>query len=172
MRRVVVVLILLLGVTPCPGIQKNVASQKIQLVAWDTANGTFKTGDAANVTCCVNKGGAGAVALTDASAAEVDATNAPGVYEWDLAQAETNADQLSFSGKSTTADIIILPMLNVETLVKQTGDAYVPALAAQETLDDGTSGLAALKTLIDTVDGIVDAIWAELSGGVLDPDRR
>jgi hypothetical protein len=55
---------------------KNVASQKIALFVFDSATGLPKTGDAANLTFYVAKDYGSVTALTDTSAAEMDATNA------------------------------------------------------------------------------------------------
>lgn len=86
-------------------MQKNVASQKIALFFLDTATSLGKTGDATNLTGYVSKDHGTATALADTSATEMDATNAKGWYLFDLAQAETNADELLFTGKSSTAGI-------------------------------------------------------------------
>lgn len=88
---------------------KNVASQKIQLFAFDITTGAPKTGDAANITAYVSKDHGAVTVLTDTSATEMDATNAKGIYVFDVAQAETNADELTFSAKSSTANISITP---------------------------------------------------------------
>lgn len=88
---------------------KNVASQKIQLFAFDYSTGAPKTGDAANITAYVSKDHGAVTVLTDTTAAEMDATNAKGVYVFDLTQGETNADELTFTAKSTTANVSITP---------------------------------------------------------------
>lgn len=90
---------------------KNTASQKIALFAFDTSTGAPKTGDAAQITAYVNKDYAGATALGDTSATEISSTNAPGWYLFDLTQAETNADALLFSGKSTTGSVSVVGQL-------------------------------------------------------------
>lgn len=90
-------------------MQKNVASQKIQLFAFDTTTGAPKTGDAANITAYVSKDHGAVTVLGDTSAAEMDSTNAKGVYVFDLTQAETNADELTFSAKSSTSNVSITP---------------------------------------------------------------
>ncbi len=90
-------------------MQKNVASQKIQLFAFDTTTGAPKTGDAANITAYVSKDHGAVTVLTDTSATEMDATNAKGIYVFDVAQGETNADELTFSAKSSTSNISITP---------------------------------------------------------------
>lgn len=88
---------------------KNVASQKIQLFAFDATTNVPKTGDAANITAYVSKDHGAVTVLGDTSATEMDATNAAGNYVFDLTQAETNADELTFSAKSSTANIKIVP---------------------------------------------------------------
>lgn len=93
---------------------KNVA-QKVTLLAIDTATNAPKTGDAANLTAYVSKDDGAVTVLTDTSATEKDSTNAAGLYDFDLSQDETNADKLVFSGKSTTANVKIVP-LTVYTL--------------------------------------------------------
>ena len=136
---------------------KNVAGQKIALVAWDTNTGTYKTGDASNLTFYVNKDWAGINALTDTSATELSATNAPGRYVCDLTQAETNADALDFTGKSSTGGIIVVPLLiftfpaSFTSSVAQTGDSYA-------IVNNGTYGNSALNTAIGGVSTSVAAV--------------
>jgi hypothetical protein len=107
-----------------------------------------KTGDATNLTAYVSKDDGAVTVLGDTSATELDATNAPGLYSFDLTQAETNADKALFTGKSSTANVKLIPLL-VYTLpasftshVAQTGDSYA-------IVNSGTHGNAALKTLVD-----------------------
>ena len=90
-------------------MQKNVASQKLQFFAFIPSTGLPKTGDAANITIYVSKDHGAVTALTDTSATEMDATNAKGVYVVDVSQTETNADELAFTGKSSTSDVSIVP---------------------------------------------------------------
>jgi len=90
---------------------KNVASQKITFLVIDTAANVPKTGDSANLTAYVSKDDGAVTVLGDTSATELDATNAPGLYSFDLTQAETNADKLLFSGKSSTSGIRVVPLL-------------------------------------------------------------
>jgi len=94
-------------------MQKNVASQYIQLFAFDSATGLPKTGDAANISLYISKdnGSTTLISSTAGGAAgtpsEQDATNALGWYKIALTQAETNADMLLFTGKSGTSGIVI-----------------------------------------------------------------
>ena len=102
-------------------MQKNVASQKLQFFAFIPSTGLPKTGDAANITIYVSKDHGAVTALTDTSAAEMDATNAKGVYVVDVAQAESNADELAFTGKSSTSDVSIVPRFITTTPANYSG---------------------------------------------------
>lgn len=104
---------------------KNVASQKIHVYAYDSTTGAAKTGDAGNITGYVSLDGT-ANAIDDTNPAEVDATNMPGLYVFDLTQAETNCDAFALVAKSSTANIRIEPIIGFTTgaAVTQTGDAF------------------------------------------------
>lgn len=91
-------------------MQRNVSGQKIALYAFDTTTSAAKTGDSANITPYVSKDGGTVTALGTTSVAELSSTNAPGLYECTLTQAETNADRLLFSGKSSTANVSVVPV--------------------------------------------------------------
>lgn len=90
---------------------KNVASQKLNVFAFDSSTGAPKTGDAANITALLSKDDGTLTPVADTSATEIDATNAKGWYSFDVSQAETNADKLFFSGKSTTANVVVVGCL-------------------------------------------------------------
>jgi len=90
---------------------KNTASQKIAVFAWDTANSTEKTGDSAQITAQISKDGGATAATDDTNPTELDATDAPGIYIFDMLQAETNTDLLTLFAKSSTADIKIEPVI-------------------------------------------------------------
>ncbi len=88
---------------------RNAAGQKLLLFAFDYTTGQPKTGDQANLTAYYSvDGGVTLSPLADTSAAQVDATNAPGWYRFDLAQAETDADEILFTGKSSTANVSVV----------------------------------------------------------------
>lgn len=89
-------------------MQKNVASQKLIVFAFDSTTNLPKTGDAANITAYVSKDYGAVTVLGDTSATEMEATNAKGYYLFDLTQAETNADTLMFSAKSATGNIVVI----------------------------------------------------------------
>ena len=90
---------------------KNLASQKVVFQAIDAATGLPKTGDAANITAYLSKDDGTVTILGDTTATEMNATNAAGLYLFDLTQSETNADKLVFSGKSATANIALIPVV-------------------------------------------------------------
>lgn len=92
------------------GLQKNVASQKIAVYAHDTANDVPKTGDAANITAQISKDFGTPAATNDTNPTELDATDHPGIYVFDLTQAETNAENVLLSAVSSTADILLDPV--------------------------------------------------------------
>lgn len=93
------------------GVQRNVAGQKVTLLAINTSTNQPITGDAANLTAYVSKDDGAVTVLGDTSAAELDATNAPGLYSFDLTQGETDANKLVFSGKSSTANVRLVPQI-------------------------------------------------------------
>ena len=83
-------------------IYKNVASQKLAVFAYTPADGAAKTGDAANITAYLSKDWGAAAPLADTNPTELDATNMPGWYVFDLAQTETDAEVLIVAPKSAT----------------------------------------------------------------------
>ncbi len=80
----------------------------MQLFAYDYSTGGPKTGDSANLTAYVKKDSGSLTVLGDTSATEVSSTNAPGWYEFDLTQGETDAVDLVFTGKSSTANVVVV----------------------------------------------------------------
>lgn len=139
---------------------KNVASQKITLFAFDSATGMAKTGDSANITAYVAKDDGTVTVLGDTSSTETDATNAKGDYLFDLTQAETNADKLRFSGKSSTSGIVIVPV-TIYTLPNRFSTLVIDTvgLADVNTVKIGPTGAGVattanlgtnLKTIFDT----------------------
>lgn len=93
---------------------KNTADQKVLIFAYDIANNEAKTGDAANITSYLSKDGTVPVQSNDVNPTELDAVNMPGVYVFDLTQAETNADTFFLYAKTNTTDIQIDPV-RIET---------------------------------------------------------
>lgn len=145
---------------------KNTASQKIQLFAFDATTGVAKTGDAANITAYVSIDYGAVTVLGDTTATEMDATNAPGWYMFDLTQAETNGNDLLFTAKSSTANIKIVgrPVCTVpasfQAQVAQTGDNYArlgaPAGASV------SADIAAIKAVLPSALGANGNIKADV----------
>ena len=121
---------------------KNIASQKLTVFAFDATTNLPKTGDAANLTGYVDKDDGGVTVLGDTTATEKDATNAKGYYIFDLTQAETNADKLLFSAKSSTANVVVIAV-----------PAVVYTLPTTGILAPATSG----RTLVVDANGLADA---------------
>jgi hypothetical protein len=134
-------------------IYKNIAGQKCLVYAWNAANGTPKTGDAGNITAYVSKDGSGAAPSDDVNPSELDATNLPGIYAFDLAQAETNCDLFLLAAKSTTADIQIEPVIAYTTAMTTTRAAYLDALISSRAAPEDEMALtdAAIDAILDEV---------------------
>ena len=81
----------------------------VKFIAWDTSANAGKTGDAANITMRWIKSTTSA-ALTTTTVTEVDSTNCPGVYRVALSATETDTDIGTLAGKSSTANISIIPV--------------------------------------------------------------
>jgi hypothetical protein len=79
-------------------------SYRVGFVAWDLANNAPKTGDAANITVRIRKDGGTLTAATN-NPVEVDATNAPGLYEIELTASEMDANTIEVVPKSTTTGV-------------------------------------------------------------------
>ena len=94
--------------------KKNTAGQKFNVLAVNSGTGLPVTGDATNITAQISKDFGAFVSLTDTNPTELDSTNAPGVYVFDLSQAETNADVLTIVPTSTTANVE-MDTLNIYT---------------------------------------------------------
>ena len=87
----------------------------ITYTAWDISTNGPKTGDSANHTLRWIKDGASAAPANTPT--QVDATNAPGEYNLTLTDAECTAWFGKLAGKSSTANVVILPVaVNFENL--------------------------------------------------------
>lgn len=165
MRLLSVLLISMVLVIPAFALEKNVASQKWVVFAFDDTDNSAKTGDAGNITANLRIDGAAANAVDDTNPTELE----DGYYIFDLTQAETNGDYILICPASSTADIQVIgvpgavwttaenhnalgiesdgDLTKVNTLdghTAQTGDSYA-------IVNNGTYGNSALKTLIDAV---------------------
>ena len=119
---------------------KNVSGQKIAIYAHDTAGDAPKTGDETNITAQISKDGGATAATNDANPTELDAADAPGIYIFDLTQAETNAEMIVFSAVSATAGI------SIEPVIINTSPTWMASQVAQTA--DHAASVAAI--LVDT----------------------
>ncbi len=109
---------------------KNVGSQLVAVYAWDNAAGEAKTGDAANITAQISKDGGAPIATDDAEPSELEPTDNPGIYIFDMTQAETNADLVVISPVSATTDIVLRPVIiYTQTVMRGTDSAALAATA-------------------------------------------
>ena len=135
---------------------KNVTDQKVAVFAWDNAAGSAKTGDAANISAQISKDGAACAATNDAAPAELDATDAPGIYVFDMLQAETNADLIVIAPVSSTTDIVLRPVIiytNPITSMGAVADAVWDEVASGH-VTAGTFG-AKIRALVNTINIIL-----------------
>jgi hypothetical protein len=109
-------------------MQKNVASQKFVVFAYNRTNNTPLTGDAANITANITLNSGTAAATNDVNPTETE----DGFYEFDATQAETNANALQVFPASSTANIQVIsvpgviytdPVAFADDII-QTGDAF------------------------------------------------
>jgi len=142
---------------------KNVASQKVAVFAWDGAAGAAKTGDSANITAQISIDGGATAATDDANPWELDATDAPGIYIFDMTQAETNGDLIIVNAVSSTDDIVIRPVIiytqtvmrgtdGANTTVPDAAGTAATLIAAAESNIRGSDS-DDLKSLSDQIDG-------------------
>jgi len=113
---------------------KNIASQKIAVFAWDNAAGSEKTGDAGNITAQISIDGAATAATDDTNPTELDSTDAPGIYIFDMTQAETNGDLIVVYVVSGTSDIVLRPVIiYTKPVMRGTDSAALAATALTDT---------------------------------------
>ena len=127
---------------------KNVASQKVAVYAWDNAAGAAKTGDAANITAQISIDGAACAATDDTNPTELDATDAPGTYIFDMTQAETNGSLIVIQAVSATSDIEIRPVYHYPTLVIVAPPTADAIWDATEAVTGNTNSYEAMLTKI------------------------
>ena len=149
--------------------KKNTSGQKFNVLAVNTATGLPVTGDAANITAKISIDSAAFASVSDTNPTELDATNAPGVYVFDLSQAETNGDVLTIVPSSTTANVQ-LDMLNIYT-TSITGTDVIADAVWDEVLTGATHNIptSAGRRLRQVVDvGVYEGgqVWIDTVNGV------
>lgn len=86
---------------------QNVGTTLVYM-AYNTSTGAYTTGDALNHTLKLVKDGTEASPTNSPS--EVDSTNTPGAYKLTLTAAETQFGTVWLGGKSSTSNVIIIPI--------------------------------------------------------------
>jgi hypothetical protein len=160
---------------------KNVGSQKVIVFAFDATTNTPKTGDAANLSAYISKDFGAITQLTDTSATEMDATNAKGYYLFDITQTETNADVIAVTGKSSTANIVVIgapatiftvPANFTATSIDSSGRLDIAKIAgtSQTARDIGASVLLSAGSgtgQLDVTSGVVKSNLSQILGTAL-----
>lgn len=167
-------------------LYKNVASQKVAVFAYGIRSDAEEPGDAANITAQISLDGGACAATNDVNPTEVDAVDAPGIYLFDLLQAETDCDLFILFAKSSTKSIKLEPAIiytlpgdnaaidvnavEVEGLdaTDQINAACDTALSDYDapTKAEMDTGLAALNdpTANDVADAVLKRDWTSVSG--------
>lgn len=83
-------------------------STAVVYLAYNTSTGAYVTGDVANHTIRLVKDGSEATPFYNPS--EVDATNLPGAYRQGISVTETTFSTVVAGGKSSTANVILIPI--------------------------------------------------------------
>lgn len=172
---------------------KNAAGQQVSLFAFDVTTGQPKTGDAANMVFYVNKDWAGPVAIASNAGVptEIDNAKAKGKYRIALAQAESNADVLEFTGTSSTGTVSVVPMrfdclplpgfrkntakLNfsfpvIDSVTKNRKTGQAASISATRRIDAGAFGAGTLGPVTEIgATGIYTFDWAaaDLNGDLI-----
>ncbi len=133
----------------------NTAGQKLQVFAFDHTTGAPVTGDAANITAYRSIDGGTVTVLTDTSATELSATNAPGWYQFDLSQAETNGQSILYTAKSITADVTVL------------GGIYAPLPAGFSTFVTPTGAAVGTVGAVISVGTVTGNVEGNVEGNLL-----
>lgn len=127
---------------------KNRASQKLVVYAFD-ADGDPVTGDAANITCQITKDWGAPAATNDANPTEHESSDHPGIYLFDLTQAETNADDILATPVSSTSGVKLDPVWI------KTDDLHKYGILATGTLQSATATTAVLAAALAYGDDII-----------------
>lgn len=116
-------------------LQKNVAGQKYRVFAFNKTTSNPQTGDAANITAKIGKDFAAAGATDDVNPTEVE----DGYYDFDLTQAETNANVIDFLPESSTANIQVIGIPGRDFTVPEDHIAKFDAIKLKtDTIGSGT----------------------------------
>lgn len=115
----------------------------VTYVAWDVNANAPKDGDVFNHTLRWIKDGTSSAPTNSPS--QVDATNAPGVYRLALTSTETTCDVGTLAGKSSTANVVIIPL----TISFELLPTYAIGTNGSIATIDGTGRVASNVTAIN-----------------------
>lgn len=139
--------------------------------AWDTSAGSYKTGDSANITLYWLKDGT--ASTTTNACAEVSSANTPGQYKVTLTATEAQCTAGTLGGKSSTANIIIIPaQFTFEsadfTATQKTsiGTAVAASAVASVTGNVGGNVTGSVGSVTGNVGGNVVGSVASVTAGV------
>ena len=118
-------------------MQKNTASQKFVVFAFNRTTNVPITGDAANITANLQKDFGSTTGTNDTNPTELE----DGYYAFDATQAETNADSLVIYPVSSTSDIQVIGV-PAQMFTVSTGSPDEVAQTA-----DHTAGIADIPTV-------------------------
>lgn len=143
-------------------------AQTVTYFARDTATGGGKTGDVANHTLRLVVDGNESTPAN--SPAQVDATNAPGVYKIALSGAELTGNDVVLCGKSSTSDVVIEPRffsLNRLPVVQPGFEDGLPVCGANGLINAETVTGDVLGNVKGNVEGHMDGdVHGDLHGDV------
>ena len=142
------------------------AALHVSYTAWDNSANTAKTGDSSSHSLKLIRDGVSATPTNSPS--EVSATDCPGLYLLECTAAEMNCGSITIAGKSSTADVSIIPTgpIQGEQLPNAAPgeDGGVPTV-------DASNRIAGIQGTITDLDGlptaaaITDAVWDEATSG-------
>ena len=115
--------------------------------AWNTSTNTPVTGDVANHSVYLVKDGT--LAATTNAAAEVSGAVFPGLYKVALTAAEMTCWMWELGGKSTTANVVLLPKSGSNVYLPLAAPGATAGLALVSNVSEVSTALASGVTLAD-----------------------
>ena len=136
-------------------IYRNVAGQKLAVMAFNTTDGTLVTGDALNITGQICLDGVTSSPTNDVN--PVEPLEQTGMYVFELTQAETNSELILLTASSTTSDVQLEP---VQVLTVDPADfkSDVSALATQSSVNTIASDVSDIDSKVDSLDIAITSI--------------
>lgn len=161
MRRLILILTLLMSAN-CFALQKNVASQKWIVFAFDITDNTAKTGDAAQITANLRIDGV-QNAVDDTNPTELE----DGYYEFDITAAESNGDNILIAPASSTGSIQVIgaPMA-LWTTPENFNETALATRSQVDNIGAASGGSVNINITEDNTGGAIDPSSATFVGSV------